>query len=71
MSKFGPKYDSDIPEGHAFQEQRAFHPEGVRLRGAGFRIEGRPRKGEAVWSRRGGRFSHTGALHVAAMEDTA
>lgn len=60
-----PKYDHDIPEGHPSTESRIFHPDDVRLRRHGFKIERRPRRGEPTWNLHGILFGQSEALEVA------
>lgn len=67
---FGPRYDSDVPEGHAFQERRSFHPDDIRLRSHGFKIHSRPRRGEPLWSLGGEVFTHSRACEVCGITCT-
>jgi hypothetical protein len=56
------KYDADVPEGHAFQEHRMFHPTDMDLRRNGFRIHARPRWQEPLWWRGGRVWTQSEAL---------
>jgi hypothetical protein len=54
-----------IPEGHAFAETRKLHSNDIHLRRAGFRIERRPKRTQAVWSKDGILYTQSEAEAVA------
>jgi hypothetical protein len=64
-----PKYDSNIPDGHAFQERRPFFSEDQMLRRHGFMIAYRRKGEEPVWSRLQKLYTHSQALELCSEED--
>lgn len=63
---FGPRYDSDIPEGHAFAETRDLKPDDRLLRRHGFKIKSRPARGPVTWTKGGEEYVQEEALRIAA-----
>jgi hypothetical protein len=63
---FGPKYDSDIPAGHAMQETRRSRPNDILLRCHGFSIFSRHKNDEPIWERAGKQYSQGAALAMCA-----
>lgn len=57
-----PKYDADIPEGHAFAATVNRHPEDILLREHGYRIFSRKKGRPAVWAKGARLLDHAKAL---------
>lgn len=52
----------DHQVGDQSREKRLMNPDDIRLRAHGFRIESRPAKGEAIWSRGKQKLRHSDAV---------
>lgn len=63
---FGPRYDSDIPEGHGWAETSDRCPRDRLLRACGFTIHSRRRGLPALWQRQGKVWTELEAIEEAA-----